>query len=322
VLKKALLTGATGFIGSSLYIALRKAGYKVCVLGRVKPVDEEVEFYHWEMTDALPLDALQGVDTVFHLAAKAHALSSGWQDEECYFPVNIAATRRLLEAAKATDVQRFVYFSSVKATAEPGCEGVDELDQTLPESMYGRSKRMAEQLVLSGGFVSEPVVLRPTMVYGLTRKGNLPRMMRAISKGYFPLFPDVKNKRSMIHVADVVRAALLAATKREAIGNIYILSDGRGYDIREIHQWVCKALDQPMPAHALPMWLVSSMGLAGDVIGRLRGKSFMFDSDVLGKLIGSAMYDSKKIEHELGFSAQRHLEESIPEILGYVRRGK
>jgi len=320
--KKILLTGATGFIGQRLHAVLRASDYDIRVLGRTRPENAQ-DFYDWELSQPLDVAALDSIDTVFHLAGKAHALSSDYHDEVAYFPINIAATRQLLEAARHAGVRRFVYFSSVKATGYH-CVGTggmaysDESCDELPESMYGRSKRMAELLVLDGGFVPEPVVIRPSMVYGNTIRGNLPKMILAIRNRHFPPLPDTGNHRSFVHVEDLVRAAMLAAVHPAAAGNIYIVTDGKTYSTRQIYEWISEALGRSVPGWVVPLPVLKMLGSVGDLIGKMKGRRFVFDHDALNRLVGSEVYCSAKIERELGFRAQHALHESLPEIVDYI----
>jgi len=315
----ALITGASGFIGRVLCQQLREQGVQVRAGMRQVaegPWDEVVLFDL--ATQKLPADALAGVDTVFHLGGKAHALSETRQDEEEYFRINTEGAGALLEAAKSAGVRRFVFISSVKAMGEGGDVCQDETVSCHPETPYGKSKLAAERLVLEGGYVPEPVVLRLSMVYGASRKGNLPRMIEAVAKGRFPPLPEVGNRRSMVHVEDVVQAALLAAGKPAAVGQTYIVTDGQGCSTRQLYEWICEALDKPVPAWTIPTGLLKVLAKVGDGFGRVRGRRFVFDSDALDKLIGSACYSSEKIERELGFCARQRLRSALPEVVAYL----
>jgi len=287
------------------------------MLGRRRPAFD-VHFHEWEMPGDLNPTALSGIDTVFHLAGKAHALTENRQDVDEYFQINTGATERLLQACRAQGVKRFIYFSSVKAVGS--IDGVmDESVIVETDSPYGRSKFSSEKLVLEGGFVPHPVVIRPSMVYGNTEKGNLPRMIQAIAAGRFPPLPDNGNRRSMVHVDDVVQAAILAAERPEAAGQAYIVTDGVPYSTHQIQDWICEALGRKVPSWSVPMSALKLLGYLGDVIGRTRGRRFMFDSDALESLLGSASYSSKKIEAELGFRPSRNLQDALPEIIEFLR---
>lgn len=314
------VTGASGFIGSRICEVLLKDGAGLRVFGR-NELGVNSEFYCWDLKDSLDRNALTGVDAVFHLAGKAHALAETSQDEAEYVAINTEATRKLLIAARVAGVKTFVYFSSVKAVGE--VDGVmDESVSEPADTPYGRSKRAAEKLVLEGGYVPHPVVIRPSMVYGNTEKGNLPRMIQAIAAGRFPPLPEVYNRRSMVHVDDVVQAAMLAADHDDAAGKIYIVTDGHRYSTRQIYEWICQGLHRSIPGWHLPLLALKLMGWTGDMIGAIRGRRFIFDSDALEKLIGDACYSSQRIQDELGFKPVHNLRQSLPEIIACLRANR
>ena len=158
------------------------------------------------------------------------------------------------------------------------------------------------------------------MVYGNTEKGNLPKMISAIRTGRFPPLPEMHNQRSMVHVDDVVQAAMLAAEHIAAAGQTYIVTDGNTYSTWEMYAWICKALQKPVPAWHLPFWALTLMARTGDMIGSVRWRRFVFGSDALEKLTDSAYYSSAKIEQQLGFKARRNFQEALPvEYLGAFR---
>jgi len=317
-LKQALVTGASGFIGSYLCRCLLKQGWLVCGLLRSGTAPDGVDAVACDLANqAFSEDVVRGADVIFHLAGKAHALAETRQDENTYFRINTEATERLLQACRKHGIKTFVYFSSVKAVGD--VDGVmDESVEEEADTPYGQSKREAEKLVLDGDFVPNPVVIRPSMVYGNTTKGNLPKMIKAIQAGRFPPLPELNNRRSMVHVDDVVRAAILAAEKPQAAGQTYIVTDGQAYSTRQMYEWICDALQKPIPGWTVPFGVLKALGKVGDTIGAVQGKRFMFDSDALNSLTGSACYSSERIQHELGFKAQQHLKQALPEIIRYL----
>jgi len=314
-----LVTGATGFLGLHLCLALRERGYSVAAGLRreVKGPWDRVALFDLAGGDIVP-SKLEGVSCIFHVAGKAHSLSETVQESYEYMQINTTGTRRLLEASKAAGVQRLVFFSSVKAMGEGSVDCIDESFESAPTTPYGRSKLDAERLVLEGGYIPHATVLRLSMVYGPTNKGNLPRMIEAIARGRFPPMADVGNRRSMVHVEDVVQAALLAAEQAQAAGQTYILTDGRAYSTRQMYEWICEALGRPVPNPVVPQAVLKLLAKTGDAIGRLRGRRFMFDSDALEKLTGSAWYSSEKIQRDLGFQPERDLRGSLPEIVAWL----
>lgn len=313
-----LVTGAAGFIGSRVSLKLSQTGFCIRHL---------LHHAHHKIPDAWVVDlrsaplstaVTNNCDTVFHLAGKAHALAENQQDAAEYFQINTEGTRKLLEAAKQAGVKKFIYFSSVKAVGDSDTRPMDESVATVADTPYGQSKYAAEQLVLHGGYVPHPVVIRPSMVYGATEKGNLPQMIKAIAKGVFPPLPETHNRRSMIHVDDVVNAAILAAECPQAAGQIYIVTDGQAYSTRQLYDWIREALGKPPIDWSVPYPLLDVLAKSGDAIGALSRRRFPLDSDALQKLTGSAWYSSAKIERELGFRPQHTLRQALPDIVRFL----
>ena len=312
----ALVTGASGFIGLALCRKLMSEGWRVRVLMRRPAAGPWEESLNLELgRQSVPSDLLAGVDVIFHLAGRTHALAEGPGAEEEYRLANIQSTRDLLEAAAIAGIQSFIYFSSVKATVMARESDVEATLQLLPDSPYGRSKHAAEEVVLRGGAVPHPVVLRPSLVYGPHPKGYLAQMIRAVRAGWFPPLPDLGNARSMVHRDDLVEAALLCASDPRARGRTYVVTDGIPYSTRQIYEFILTALGRNPPRWTVPIGLLRLAALAGDQVGRWQGRRFLFDSEILDKVIGSAWYDGEAIRRELGFVPQRTLRDSMAEMV-------
>jgi UDP-glucose 4-epimerase len=315
-LGRVLVTGATGFIGRALCGRLRQEGFRVRALVRREAEGPWDEVVRADLaTEEVPGDCMAGVETVFHLAARVHALAERWQEEESYRRINVEGTRLLLEKARDAGVRRFIFFSSVQAMGEetPAC--LDENTEPRPVTPYGRSKLEAERLVLAGNTPLHVVCLRFPLVYGPGHKGNLSRMMAGIDRGLFPPLPPVPNRRSMIHVRDVVAAALLAARRPEANGRCYIVTDGLTYSSREMEDAVRRALGRRVPRWHVPLVALRLLARGGDALERLHGHRVLFDSRTLQKFIGSAWYSSERIQRELGYRPSVTLLEALPEIV-------
>jgi len=325
----ALVTGAGGFIGSHLVAYLVKRGCPVRALvhdvKRHEAWTAGVEVMAGDVRDTQTMKAAAaGCETVYHLAGKTHALSEVRGSEDAYRVINTDGTRHVLEGAIAGGARAFVLFSSVKAMGEGGKRCLDESFDGPPETPYGRSKLEAERLVREIGKQAGLHVscLRLPLVYGPGNKGNLSKMMAAIDHGTFPPLPELGNRRSMVHVVDVVRAALLAADQPAANGRCYIVTDGRGYSTRELYELICRALGKRIPGWHVPLWALTTLGRVGDAIGRVRGTRFVFDSDAIEKLAGSAWYSSEKIFRELGYRPGMTLPEALPELIAWYRKGQ
>lgn len=317
-----LVTGAGGFIGGVLARRLHGSGVGVRALLR-EPVggawDEAVACRLG--AEPVPEQALQGVDTVFHLAGVAHTWGRGREMAVLYRTVNVEGTRSLLRQAERAGVRGFVFFSSVKAMRDPGEDCVDESLADWPEDSYGRSKREAEEIVLEAGARSGMHVctLRPALVYGPGVKGNLRRMMELIDRGWFPPPPAVDNRRSMVHVDDLVEAALLAGREAQANGRTYIVSDAEPVSTRQVYEWMCEVLGRPVPGWAVPVPLLRVAAAAGGAAGWITRRPMPLNREVLGRLLGSACYRSDRIRRELGWRPARTLRDALPEMVASYR---
>lgn len=199
---------------------------------------------------------------------------------------------------------------------------LDESSLTGPVSPYGRAKLGAEGLVLEAGRKHGMHVcnLRLPLVYGRDNRGSVWRMIAAIDRGWFPPLPETGNKRSMVHVDDVIQALLHTADNPAAHGHTYLVTDGRIYSTHQIHAGICKALGRPLSRWTIPIGLLHMAARIGDAIGRIRGRSFVFDSGVLDKLTGSACYSCEKIKTELGYRPTRFLEDGLREMVDEYKK--
>jgi len=298
------VTGATGFIGKKLLESgLRCCTYldplEIRILSRKPHLDYETVVCDLQ-SEKVPKDALFGIDTVFHLAGVTHDQQDGAEIELLYRAVNVDATIRLAELAATSGVKQFVFVSSVKAGGK-ALHGkcMTESDQREPEGVYGQTKREAEIGLLEIGLQSKMHVsiVRPSLVYGPGVKGNLRLMLSGIEKGWFPPLPEVGNRRSLIHVDDLVRVLLLVANDERANGEIYIATDGQPYSSRGIYESMCYVLGKPIPKWSVPNVIFD---IAALMHPRVRYK--------IDKLLGDECYSSEKLQ-ALGFRAERTLKD-------------
>ena len=292
----SLITGSTGFIGRKLADIIDE---EIRVLSREKHSDYDTIVCDLQ-SEVIPDQALNNVNTVFHLAGFAHDMRDAGKIEYLYYKVNVDATVQLANLAVQSGVKRFIFVSSVKAGGTPPL-GVcaNEKDQKDTEDIYGKTKREAELELLkigeeSGMHVS---IIRPSLVYGPNVKGNLKLMLSGIKKGWFPPLPETGNRRSMIHVDDLVRAILLVANDDRANGEIFIATDGVPHSSREIYNAMCNVLGKSIPKWSVPKGLFNMISL---INSRIKYK--------LNKLLGDECYSSAKLE-ELGFKAQKTLKD-------------
>ena len=298
-MNRVLVTGGSGFIGNKLTKHLAEMKVLVRILSRKNQSNYETVVCDLQ-SDVIPDDALDNIDTVFHLAGFAHDMRDASKIADLYYKVNVSATVQLANLAVKSGVKRFVFVSSVKAGGNPPLGTcANEKDQKNTEDVYGKTKREAELKLLeigkdSGMHVS---IIRPSLVYGPEVKGNLQLMLVGIKKGWFPPLPETGNRRSMIHVDDLVRAILLVSKDKRANGNIFIVTDGKPYSSREIYNTMCGVTGKLIPKWSVPKILFDLASLTSP---RIKYK--------INKLLGDEFYSSVKLE-ELGFKAKKSLKD-------------
>jgi nucleoside-diphosphate-sugar epimerase len=311
--RTALVTGASGFIGRRLCATLQHDGVRVRALVHTGAAEGPWhECLRADLARAnLPAGACEGVDTVFHLAGKAHALAERRQDDDDYRRVNVDGTRRVLEAAAHAGVRRIIFASSVKAMGEGD-------GRNAPLTPYGRSKLDAEGL-MTGGAVVEPVVLRLSLVYGPGVAGNLDAMLRAIDQHRFPPLPRVDNRRSLVHVDDVVKIAIASGGGSYRNPGPFVISDGVAYSTSAIYAAMVSVLGRRVPRWKVPLWVWRVMARAGDFAGEVMRRRAPFDSAAYQKLFGSAWYPPADVRALFGIDSLRTLSDALPEMVAAMR---
>jgi len=189
-MKKILVTGKNSYVGTSVENWLLKSSdnYKIDTI--------DMEDSNWIEHDFSKYDA------VFHVAGIAH-VSSDPSKKELYYKVNRDLTIETAKKAKSEGVKQFIFMSSIivyGASSQINNERIiHELTKPEPQDFYGDSKLQAEkglEPLRDDNF--KVVVLRPPMIYGKDSKGNYPKLAKLAR--YTPIFPDIDNKRSMLHI--------------------------------------------------------------------------------------------------------------------------
>jgi len=298
-MKSILVTGSSGFIGSKLLFALDKLGYSINLLSR-----QNYGLYPTKICDFtkddIPSSALKSIDTVFHLAGYAHDLSGDKNTQSLYEIINVNATINLAKLAIENNVNHFVFISSVKAggvSRNGNC--VKEDDDFTPYGLYAKSKRDAEKklLEISKNSNMRVLIIRPALVYGPNLKGNLELMWNGIKNDRFLPIPRVKNKKSMVHIDDLISSIIMISKNKNINHEIINVTDGFLYSSREIYETMCKIQNKIASKWSVPKIVLEVV-------------SFVFPNFglKLKKLIRDDCYSSEKLK-SYGFKAQKTLSE-------------
>ncbi|WP_291270421.1 NAD-dependent epimerase/dehydratase family protein [Geothrix sp.] len=247
-MKKALVTGGAGFIGSTVVRALLDLGVSVRVLddlstGTVDNLDglRRVEFLQGDVCDASAvIHAIAGVDTVFHLAASVgnkRSLDNPSRDAQ----VNLLGTIQVLEACRAARVEKIVYSSSAGIFGELKTLPIAEDHPLVPETPYGVTKLAAEKMCLAYTQLYDirAVCLRYFNVYGPRQRfdayGNvIPKFVFTLLKGGdIEVYGDGQQTRDFVHARDVAQANVKAALATEVTG-VFNIGSGTRVTINDL----------------------------------------------------------------------------------------
>jgi nucleoside-diphosphate-sugar epimerase len=312
MIKRVLITGANGFVGRRACRDLAQAGFEVtAAVRRLHAETNEITGATRVVavgelgTETLWDQAFQGgVDAVVHLAARVHQFNDKHQNPlDEYRKVNVQATEQLIRASANAGIRRFVYISSMKVVGEGQSTPYTDESPNMPAGPYAISKWEAEQSLqkLARTMGIEWVVLRPPLVYGPGVKANFYRLMKAVNQGIPLPLGEVKNKRSLLFVGNLVDAIRVAFDSPSAAGKTFVLSDGEDLSTAELIQKMAAALNRPSRLIPVPAsWLF----LSGKLLGR---------STEVQRLLESFTIDSSRIRSQLEWSPPFSVDQGMKE---------
>ncbi|MCX8477988.1 MAG: NAD-dependent epimerase/dehydratase family protein [Sphingomonas sp.] len=266
---KVAITGATGFVGRHVMTRVVAEGYDPVPIVR-SPAGLANEIVVGDLgSSRIAPEALRNAQCLIHLAARTHVMDEADPSADAYHRANVLGTRAVLDAAIEAGVRRIVFMSSIKAIGDdtrPG-EQLSAESTPRPTDAYGRSKLEAEnelrQRCSAAGI--EWVIIRPPLVYGAGAKGNFERLIALIAR-HIPLpLASVRNRRSMIYVANLASATVRACDAPGAANRVLVIADTT-LSMPDLLRIVGTALERPARLFPFPPALLR-------IAGRLSGKS-------------------------------------------------
>jgi nucleoside-diphosphate-sugar epimerase len=323
----ALVTGATGFIGSHVAERLCQEGYRVRTIAR-RTSDTRlleqwgVEIFQGDVADPAKLaPVIDGVQVIVHCAA----MVGDWGQVEAYRRVNVEGLRHMLELASNQRLDRFVHMSSLGVYEARNHFGTDESVEPPTRHIdgYTQTKVESEKLVIefhrSRGLPA--TILRPGVVYGPRDRNFLPRLLENIRIRRFRYFGSGDQAMNSIYVGNLVQATMLALKNPAAVGQIYNLTDDCPTSKRRFVGTVARLAGYPEPTRKIPLALAKFLATVLEAVARLRDQQ---DAPLVNKarvkFFGLNLdFSCAKAKRELGYQPQSNFDDAMKTTINWFR---
>jgi nucleoside-diphosphate-sugar epimerase len=270
-----LLTGSTGFVGTSLINSFNS--------------DDIVQY---KRSDELKINTFSAV---IHLAGKAHDQKKTSNPDE-YYQVNTALTKTLFDAFLASDSKVFITLSSVKAVADEVQGELNEENIPNPITHYGKSKLLAEQYILSKEIPEgkQVYILRPCMIHGPGNKGNLNLLYKLASKGIPWPLGAFENKRSFCSIDNLMFIIKELIEREDISSGVYNIADDEALSTNNVISILAESQNKRAKIWNVPKVLIKSLAKLGDVF------RLPLTTERLQKLTESYVVSNQKIKFAIG----------------------
>ncbi|MBE9547078.1 MAG: NAD(P)-dependent oxidoreductase [Proteobacteria bacterium] len=305
------ISGGTGFIGSRLALKCLEKGDSVKVLGQENnPAEAEnkqlieakgAEVILASVTDRERLfELLQGIDLVYHLAAAQHEANV---PDQVFWDVNVTGTKNILEASVSAGVKRFVHGSTIGVYGSTLEGNVDEQSPLKPDNIYGITKLEGEKLVLSFRQKLPVVIIRISETYGPGDR-RLLKLFKAIKKNLFFMIGNGENIHHLIYVDDLIQGLFLAATTKEAVGNVFVLAGKEPLTTTEMVRAIAQELGTSIPKFRAPLFPFIFLAIMMEKVLRPLGIQPPLHRRRMDFFKKSFLFSQEKSLKTLGFVAQ------------------
>jgi nucleoside-diphosphate-sugar epimerase len=273
--RKCFITGSTGFVGTSV----------------LKSFDLD-NFHIWRRNKNIQLD---GVQSILHLAGKAHDLKKTSNPEE-YYQVNTELTKIVFDAFLNSDAKVFIILSSVKAVADEVKGELTEQHLPNPITHYGKSKLLAEQYILSKEIPEgkRVYILRPCMIHGPGNKGNLNLLYKLATKGIPWPLGTFDNKRSFCSIDNLLFIFKELIEREDIPSGVYHVADDEALTTNDVISLLAQSQNRKANIWKVSKGLIQSLAKLGDVI------RLPLTTERLQKLTESYMVSNQKIKSAIG----------------------
>lgn len=320
---RVLITGGSGFIGRYLTEQLVAAGYSCTILDLVPPnwSANGTRFVEGDVRATERVHAaLEGCDTVFHLAAAHHDFGIA---RETYFSVNEHGSSVVCQAMDDAGVRRACFFSSVAVYGQIP-EPRREDSPANPVSPYGQSKLAGEAVFrrwAEQGGARSVLIIRPAMTFGPRNFANMYSLIRQIHSGLFVPVGSGANVKSLSYVENVVDATLALWRRRDLpASDAYNVIDKPDLTSRQIADTIYEALGKTPPGFRIPLPVAMLLGRPFDLAIALTGKNLPISTARIGKLAAvQTKFEGDKLR-STGLAPRVPLTDGIRRMVEWFKR--
>ena len=316
---KALVTGATGFVGSHVAEALRRRGDEVTVLARSPRKAAALEALgvrtvQGDLGDTAALArAAQGQDEIYHVAGVVAARS-----EAEFLAANRDGTVNVVAAAEAAGRPRVVLVSSLAAAGPaPRDRPLQGDEPPAPVTAYGRSKLAAEQVVR--GSTLPWTIVRPPTVYG-PRDREVLKVFRLVRLGVAPVFGDGSQQLSAVHAADLAQALIAAGRAVATVGRVYYACHPEVVTSAELVRRVGEAMGRRPAVIPVPAFVGRALLGVTEIAARIARQTTILTTDKANEFFQPAWTgDPAPLTRDSGWAATHDLRSGLVDTYRWYR---
>ena len=323
-MKKALVTGGGGFLGSSIVRMLLDKGIAVRSLQRSDSPDLKklgVEIIRGDISDRdTVINAAEGCDVIFHVAAKAGV----WGDYDDYYQCNVTGTKNIIAACKAHNIQKLIYTSSPSIVFAG--EDEDNINESTPYAdhfltAYQETKALAEQMVLAANNKTlATVALRPHLIWGPGDPHLAPRIIERAKAGRLRLVGKQNNLVDSTYIDNAALAHILAAealeTKNNCAGKAYFISNDEPITMKELINRILAAANLPAVTKTIPTKLAYTIGMMMEFVYKIfKLKEEPIMTRFIARQLSCAhWYDLTAAKNDLGYRTKVTIDEGMERL--------
>jgi nucleoside-diphosphate-sugar epimerase len=318
-----VVTGATGFLGTSLVRRLLSGGVRVRLLARspmkAKPLtDRGAEAVVGDVTDTTAVAAaVDGASVVYHLAGRLFAPGVPAME---YYRTHVEGTKLLLaRCQEESTLERFVHCSTTGVLGVTGNRPADETAPCRPTNVYEATKAEAERAVRDGSLDGFPAVIaRPGLVYGPGDLHLLPFFRAVLRRQFRPI-----GRRTVwlhpVYIDDMTEALVRCGERAEAVGECFHLAGREPVPLAGLAEAIARAAGTQMPRGYIPLPAAQALAVLGDRLPSNLKRSAPLTRGRLDFLTHSRIYDITKAQRVLGFAAATDLPTGAARTMAWYR---